>query len=266
MGIVNVTPDSFSDGGHHATTDAAIAHARELIAQGAQILDIGGESTRPGAPPVTADEEIARVLPLIEALRDSGIPLSVDSYKPSVMQAALDAGADMLNDIRGFASDAALAVAAGHKRCAVCVMHMKGEPTTMQQGEKHYDNVVAEVSDFLLERARALEAAGVGRERILLDPGLGFGKTVEHNYTLLARLAAIGGRRYPLLVGLSRKSMIGAITGKPVDQRLAGSLAGALAAVARGAAIVRVHDVGETVDALDVWQATATLDEKTDEQ
>ena len=262
MGIVNVTPDSFSDGGQHDTRDSAIDHARLLISQGADMLDIGGESTRPGAPRVETADEAARILPVIEALRDTGIPLSVDTYKPDVMRAALDAGADMLNDICGFASDAALQVAAADKRCGLCVMHMLGEPQTMQASEPHYDDVVAEVSRFLLARAQRLQAAGVDSRRITLDPGLGFGKSVAHNYTLLARLRAMGSHGYPLLVGLSRKSMIGAITGKPVDQRLAGSLAGMLAAAARGAAILRVHDVAQTVDALAVWRATESFEEK----
>ncbi len=261
MGIVNITPDSFSDGGRHDTLDAAIAHARQLIADGAQMLDIGGESTRPGAPYVSAHDEAARVLPLIEALRSANVPLSIDSYKPEVMRAALDAGADMLNDIRGFDSDAALAVAAEHPSCGLCVMHMLGEPQTMQATPPHYGDVVAEVGAFLLERAQRLRAGGIDARRIMLDPGLGFGKTTEHNYTLLARLRALDSLGYPLLVGLSRKSMIGAITGKPVDQRLAGSLAGALAAAARGASIIRVHDVAQTVDALAVWRATESFNE-----
>lgn len=257
MGIVNVTPDSFSDGGRHDTLDAAIAHAHRLIGEGAHILDIGGESTRPGAPRVSTQEESARILPLVEALRDANIPLSIDSYKPDVMRAALDAGADMLNDICGFQSDAALAVAAANKRCGLCLMHMLGEPQTMQQ-EPQYQDVVAQVSAFLLERAQRLVSAGVDARRITLDPGLGFGKTTEHNYTLLGRLRALDAHGYPLLVGLSRKSMIGAVIGKPVDQRLAGSIAGALAAISRGAAIIRVHDVAATVDAIAVWQAAAS--------
>lgn len=262
MGIVNVTPDSFSDGGRHDSLDAAIAHARRLIAEGAHILDIGGESTRPGAPKISVQEEANRVLPLIEALRDADIPLSVDTYKPEIMRAALDAGADMLNDICGFASEAALQVAADDRRCGLCVMHMLGEPQTMQAVEPHYEDVVGEVRDFLLGQCRRLAAAGVARERIVLDPGLGFGKTTEHNYTLLARMRNLGAVGYPVLIGLSRKTMIGAVTGKPVDQRVAGSVAGALAAAARGAAILRVHDVAQTADALAVWQAVESLNEK----
>jgi len=262
MGIVNVTPDSFSDGGRHDTLDAAIEHAHRLIAEGAHILDIGGESTRPGAPSVSVQDEASRVLPLLEALRDTGIPLSVDTYKPEIMQAALDAGADMLNDIRGFVSDAALEVAAAHKRCGLCVMHMLGEPQTMQASEPHYDDVVGDVRDFLLRQCQRLTAAGVARERIVLDPGLGFGKTTEHNYTLLARMHHFDDLGYPVLIGLSRKTMIGAVTGKPVGQRVAGSVAGALAAAARGAAILRVHDVAQTADALAVWRAVESFNEK----
>jgi len=262
MGIVNVTPDSFSDGGHHDTLDAAIEHAHRLIAEGAHILDIGGESTRPGSPRVSLQDEANRVLPVIEALRDADIPLSVDTYKPEIMRSALDAGADMLNDIRGFASDAALQVAAADRRCGLCVMHMLGEPQTMQAGEPHYDDVVGDVRHFLLRQCQRLIAAGVAPERIVLDPGLGFGKTTEHNYTLLARMRNLGALGYPVLIGLSRKTMIGAVTGKPVDQRVAGSVAGALAAAARGAAIVRVHDVAQTADALAVWEAVESFNEK----
>lgn len=259
MGIVNITPDSFSDGGQHDRLDAALAHARKLIAEGADILDLGGESTRPGAPPVSLADECARVLPLIEALRDSGVPLSIDTYKPEVMRAALDAGADILNDICGFATAAAITTAAGHASCGLIAMHMLGEPRTMQAEEPVYADVVGEVGAWLLARARALEAAGVERRRIMLDPGLGFGKTVDHNYTLLARLPELRASGYPVLVGASRKSMIGAITGLPVDQRLAGSLAAALAAAARGAAVLRVHDVAATRDALAVWHTTESF-------
>lgn len=259
MGIINITPDSFSDGGQHASLDAALAHARQLIAEGADILDLGGESTRPGAPPVTLETECQRVLPLIEGLRNLNVPLSIDSYKPEVMRAALDAGADMLNDIRGFTDAAAIAVAASHVRCGLIAMHMLGEPRTMQTAEPVYGDVVGEVSAWLAARARALEAAGVERRRIMLDPGLGFGKTVTHNYTLLARLPELRACGYPLLVGASRKSMIGAVTGQPVDHRLAGSVAAALAAATRGAAVLRVHDVAATRDALRVWQTTASF-------
>ncbi|GAA4332625.1 dihydropteroate synthase [Pigmentiphaga soli] len=253
MGVVNVTPDSFSDGGRHATLEAAVAHARRLVEEGADLLDIGGESTRPGAAPVSEAEELERVLPLVEALRDAGVPLSVDTAKPAVMRAVLDAGADMINDIRAFDTPEALAAVAGGQ-CGVCAMHMRGEPRTMQQAPR-YDDVVAEVRDFLAARAGALRDAGVAARRICLDPGFGFGKTAEHNFRLLHELPALAAAGYPLLIGVSRKSMIGAATGKPVGERTAGSVAAALAAIARGAAIVRVHDVAATVDAIKVWRA-----------
>ncbi len=254
MGIVNATPDSFSDGGQHATTDAAIAHARNLVREGAQILDIGGESTRPGSQGVAAAEELNRVLPVVEALRDDGIALSVDTCKPEVMRACLDAGADMINDVTGFINAQSRDIVARHASCAVCVMHMQGEPRTMQVAP-HYDDVVAEVRAELLRRATALADCGVDHRRILIDPGFGFGKTVAQNYALLRNLDRLVETGYPVLLGLSRKSMIGAVTGTPVGERLAGSLAGALAGVARGAAIVRVHDVAATRDALAVWRA-----------
>lgn len=258
MGIVNITPDSFSDGGQHDRADAAIAHARELVQQGADLLDIGGESTRPGAPPVAATEECARVLPVIEGLRDLDVPLSIDTLKPEVMQAALDAGADILNDISGFRSPLAREVAARHPRCGVITMHMQGTPQTMQEAPV-YQDVVSEVKEFLVHSARSLESAGVARDRIMLDPGFGFGKTVEHNYTLLAHLQALTAQGLPVLVGVSRKSMLGAITGKPVNDRLAASIAAALAAAQRGAAVLRVHDVGPTVDALAIWRTVETF-------
>lgn len=253
MGIVNVTPDSFSDGGQHDDADSAVAHARQLIADGAHILDLGGESTRPGAEPVSAQDELRRLLPVIEALRDCGVPLSVDTFKPEVMSAVLDAGADMINDIYGFRQPGAIEAVA-QSRCGVCVMHMKGEPRTMQQSPE-YSDLLGEIGMFLGSRAQRLRAAWVDPRRIVLDPGFGFGKTAEQNYQLLRRLSSLRVSSYPLLVGLSRKSMIGAVTGRPVQDRLAGSIAAALACVARGAAIVRVHDVAETVDALKVWQS-----------
>lgn len=253
MGIVNVTPDSFSDGNQYIQTDAAIAHAQQLVAEGADILDIGGESTRPGAEPVSVQEELRRLLPVIEALRELNIPLSVDTFKPEVMRAVLDAGADIINDIAGFRDPASVAAVADSS-CGLCVMHMQGEPKTMQK-QPYYDDLYAEVRQFLLQRVQALRGAGVAPERIMLDPGLGFGKTVAHNYSLLRDLAAIQIESYPWLIGLSRKSMIGHVVNRPPQQRLAGSLAGMLAAVARGAAVVRVHDVAESADALRVWQA-----------
>ncbi|OZI71004.1 dihydropteroate synthase [Bordetella genomosp. 12] len=253
MGIVNVTPDSFSDGGQHDDPDRAVAHARQLIAEGAHILDLGGESTRPGAPAVSAQEELRRLLPVIEALRDSGVPLSIDTFKPEVMRAVLDAGADMINDIYGFRQPGAIEAVA-QSRCGLCVMHMKGEPGTMQDAPE-YTDLMGEIGVFLGARAQRLRAAWVDPRRIVLDPGFGFGKTMDQNYQLLRRLASLRVSSYPLLIGLSRKSMIGAVTGRPVGERLPGSIAAALACVARGASIVRVHDVAATIDALKVWQA-----------
>lgn len=253
MGIVNLTPDSFSDGGRHLDPRAAIDAGLAMVEQGADILDLGAESTRPGAATVEPAEEIRRLLPVIEGLSACGVPLSVDTRKPEVMREVLAAGADMINDIAGFATPAAIeAVAAS--RCGLCVMHMQGEPGTMQQAPA-YEDVVAEVQDWLRERVVALGAAGVEATRIVLDPGIGFGKTVDHNLQLLEALDEFAVFGMPLLVGVSRKSLIGALTGRPIDGRLAGSLAAALAAVARGAKIVRVHDVPETRDALRVWQA-----------
>lgn len=253
MGILNVTPDSFSDGGAYLAVDAALAQARALIAQGADLLDLGAESTRPGAEPVSAEVQAARLLPVVEGLRDAGIPLSIDTSEPTVMRATLDAGADMINDIQALRLPGAID-AVVHSRCALCVMHMQGEPRTMQ-ASPHYDDVVGEVGAFLAQRTRQLQAAGIDARRIVLDPGFGFGKTVDQNYALLRGMRALQAAGYPLLAGVSRKSMIGAVTGKPVQDRLAGSIAAALAAVAQGASLVRVHDVAATVDALAVWQA-----------
>ena len=253
MGIVNVTPDSFSDGGHHLQRDAAIAHAQQLIAEGADILDIGGESTRPGAQPVGVQEELDRVLPVIEALRGISVPVSIDTCKPQVMREAIAAGAQMVNDIDALQDAAALnAVAAGD--AAVCLMHKQGTPQNMQQ-QPRYRDVVAEVSGFLRERIAAAEAAGIARERIVADPGFGFGKTLAHNLGLLRELGQLRDLGVPVLAGLSRKSMLGAITGQDVNHRVSASVAAALIAVQRGAAIVRVHDVRATVDALKIWNA-----------
>ena len=254
MGIVNVTPDSFSDGGQHDQTDTAIAHARQLIAQGAHILDIGGESTRPGAASVTLEIELARIMPVLDALKDSGAAISIDTCKAEVMRAALAGGADMINDVTGLRTAQARAVVAQHPHCGVCVMHMQGEPRTMQQNP-HYEDVVREVHQDLLHQAYTLQESGVDRARISIDPGLGFGKTLAQNYQLIAELETIASSGYPVVFGASRKSMLGAVTGQTVDQRLAGSLAAALAGVAHGAAVLRVHDVAETRDALMVWQS-----------
>ena len=257
MGILNVTPDSFSDGGRYQALEFAVERAELMIKDGVDIIDIGGESTRPGSPSVPADEELRRVMPAIYALRELGYPLSIDTCKPEVMREAIIAGADMINDINGFRAPGAIE-AVKDSDCALCVMHMQGTPQDMQ-ARPDYEDVVADVIAFLRERVDALLAAGVARERITIDPGFGFGKSVEHNYALLRSISRMESELgQPVLAGLSRKSMIGAVTGRSVEQRLAGSLAGALAAVAQGARIVRVHDVAETVDALKVWQAATT--------
>ncbi|MES2743485.1 MAG: dihydropteroate synthase [Pseudomonadota bacterium] len=254
MGILNVTPDSFSDGGRFQSLEFALARAEDMIAAGADIIDIGGESSRPGAPALSLADELQRVMPVLYALRGCDRPLSVDTYKPAVMREAIAAGADMINDINAFRAPGAIdAVRAGD--CALCIMHMQRDPQTMQQ-RPEYEDVVREVIDFLRERVTALCAAGIDRERLCVDPGFGFGKTVEHNFALLKATGRIRAELgLPVLAGLSRKAMLGAVTGQPVERRLAASLAGALAAVAHGAQIVRVHDVAETVDALKVWQA-----------
>jgi dihydropteroate synthase len=263
MGVLNVTPDSFSDGGRYAATTAALAHARGLLDDGADILDVGGESTRPGADPVPELEELDRVLPLLEALRaecdQRGVPISVDTRKPAVMRAAIAAGASMINDVSALQAPGALdVIAVAEPPVAVCLMHMRGEPVTMQQAVV-YNDVVAEVAAFLHERSDACRVAGIAHERIVVDPGFGFGKTVDHNLVLLRRLEGIVALGYPVLAGLSRKSTIGALTGRALGDRVAGSVAAALAAVARGAAIVRVHDVRETVDALKIWEAIGNV-------
>ena len=253
MGIVNVTPDSFSDGGRYLSAPAALEHARRLIDEGADLLDIGGESTRPGAADVPESEEIDRVVPLIEALRSTAVPLSVDTSKPGVMRAALAAGAMIVNDVRAF-QEVGAPEAVAHSRCGLVLMHMQGTPRTMQR-EPHYGNVVQEVSDFLRARVAALVQAGVVAERIAVDPGFGFGKSVDHNFCLLRELDKLSALGRPVLVGLSRKSMLGAVTGRAVGERVAASVAAAVLAVERGARIVRVHDVAATRDALRVWAA-----------
>jgi len=253
MGVVNVTPDSFSDGGLYADTGRAVALAHELIAEGADLLDIGGESTRPGAPAVALDEERERVLPVIAALRDCGVPLSVDTRKPALMREAVAAGAAIINDIDALCGDGALEASA-QSGAAVCLMHKQGDPLTMQHAPR-YGDVVAEVRMFLTDRVAAAEAAGIPADRIVIDPGFGFGKTLEHNLALLRGLRHIADIGVPVLVGISRKSMLGSLTGRPVNERLHASVAAALIAVQNGAAIVRVHDVAATRDALAVWSA-----------
>ncbi|HEY2928928.1 dihydropteroate synthase [Piscinibacter sp.] len=254
MGIVNVTPDSFSDGGRYGDVDAALAHCRRLLSEGADILDIGGESSRPGAHPVGVEEELRRVLPVLEGALRLGCPISIDSAKSELMRAALALGVDIVNDINAFRAPGALEQVAAHPSCGVCLMHMQGEPRSMQ-AEPVYGDVVREVGDFLVARAELLRHAGVAAERIVLDPGIGFGKTAAHNFELLQRQDALLHRGYPLLVGWSRKSSLGALTGRGPSDRMAASVAAALAAVQRGAHIVRVHDVAATVDALKVWHA-----------
>ena len=254
MGIVNVTPDSFSDGGRHASTKAALAHCERLVAEGAQLLDIGGESSRPGALPVPLDEELARVLPVLDGALTLGVPVSIDTVKAEVMRVVLERGADIVNDIHALQAPGAVEVVAGHAQAGVCLMHMRGDPATMQD-RPAYDDVVAEVADFLAARRDALIATGIDAERIVLDPGIGFGKSVAHNLELLRRQDELRVLGRPLLLGWSRKSTLGALTGRPVEERLAASLAAALAAAMRGARVLRVHDVAATVDALKLWDA-----------
>ena len=259
MGVVNATPDSFSDGGRFADPAAALAQARRLIAEGADILDVGGESTRPGAQAVDAAQEIERIVPLIRAVRaESAVPISVDTMKPQVARAAVAAGATMWNDVTALRHAPDSAAVAAELGCQVVLMHMQGEPRTMQ-AEPHYEDVVREVADFLAARAEAAIAAGVARERIWLDPGVGFGKhRLRHNLPLLAGLDRIVALGFPVLLGVSRKSFIGALDGGAgTDDRLGGSIAGALAGAAAGVAAVRVHEVRETVQALRVWRAIA---------
>ena len=254
MGIVNVTPDSFSDGGRHGSTAAALRHCEQLLKEGADILDIGGESTRPGSRAVPLDEELSRVVPLVREAVTLGVPISVDTYKPEVMRAVLDLGADIVNDIWALRQPGAAAAVAAHPQCGVCLMHMHRDPQTMQQAPMDGD-VVPQVLSFLELQAHNLLALGVEKTRILLDAGIGFGKTVEQNFALLARHSELLAAGYPLLAGWSRKSSLGAVTGLEVDQRMVPSVAAAVLAVERGASVVRVHDVRETVAALAVWSA-----------
>ena len=258
MGILNITPDSFSDGGAHFDHEQALAHARQMLADGADVIDVGGESTRPGARPVREKDEIERVLPVIEALARDGAIVGIDTMKTGVMRAALAAGATFVNDVRALQARGALDVVAP-SGAAVCLMHMQGTPRTMQKAPA-YDDVVREVRDFLVARALVCEAAGIAHERIAIDPGFGFGKTREHNLSLVRALPVFAATGYPVLAGLSRKGTLGEITGRAVAERVAGSVAAALAAAARGALLLRVHDVRETVDALKVWHAFAGRD------
>ena len=253
MGVLNVTPDSFSDGGRFLDFDGALAHARAMLADGADIIDIGGESTRPGALPTAEADEIGRVVPITEALARDGVLVSVDTMKPGVMRAAIDAGASMINDVRALQAPGAMDVVT-KSDVAVCLMHMQGEPPTMQTAPAYRD-VVNDVRDFLQARAVACMSAGIAGERIIVDPGFGFGKTVAHNLRLIRELESIVSLGFPVAVGASRKSSLGKLTGRTADDRLAASIAASLAAVAHGASIVRVHDVRETVDALNVWRA-----------
>lgn len=254
MGILNVTPDSFSDGGRFIARDSALRQAEQLLAEGADIIDIGGESSRPGSDALPLEQELERVIPIVESLRECGVPLSIDTYKPAVMRASLAAGADMINDIWGFRQPGAVDAVAG-SQCGLCVMHMLNDPLTMQSAPSYRD-VAAEVGQFLAMQANMLEAKGVARSRICVDPGFGFGKTLEHNLTLLGRLDELAHGSWPVLVGMSRKSMLGQLTGRKMPtERLAASVAAALCAAERGAFIIRVHDVAPTVDALKVWQA-----------
>jgi dihydropteroate synthase len=252
MGVVNVTPDSFSDGGRFLDAKAAIAQGRKLIDEGADILDIGGESSRPGAQAVAEQEELARVLPVVKALKD--VPVSIDTRRPSVMRAVLAEGASMINDIEALSAAGALDAVADTD-CAVCLMHKKGDPATMQNAPS-YGDVAVEVRDFLSARISACQIAGIEKDRITIDPGFGFGKTVAHNFTLLKRLPELAALGMPVVAGWSRKSTLGTVTGRPVGERLAGSLAAALLALQAGATILRVHDVKETRDVIAVWEAS----------
>lgn len=254
MGILNVTPDSFSDGGRYDTVAAAVAQAYQLIEAGADILDIGGESTRPDAPSVPIAQELDRVLPVLQALQTCGVPLSLDTQKTAVMAAALAVGVDMINDVNAFQAAGAVECVAS-TNVSLCVMHMQGNPATMQQNPCYANGVVKQVRDFLAARWQVLHAAGVNPARVWLDPGFGFGKSVAHNFSLLKHLSAVRVDGLPLLVGLSRKSMLGAVTGRAVDQRLGASVVAAVLAMQQGAQIIRVHDVAASVDARHVLQA-----------
>ncbi|MFY2764213.1 dihydropteroate synthase [Arenimonas sp. MALMAid1274] len=258
MGIVNVTPDSFSDGGAHADVDAAVAHGLRLVAEGADLLDIGGESTRPGATPVSPEEERRRVLPVVERLaRETGVPVSVDTSDPELMRAAVAAGAGVINDVRALRRDGALDAAAS-LGVPVVLMHMPAEPGGMQD-DPRYDDVVAEVHRFLAERLFACEMAGIAKKNLVVDPGFGFGKTLDHNLLLLRQLSRFADLGVPVLAGLSRKRSLGDLTGRPVHERVHASVAAAVLAAEYGARLIRVHDVAATVDALKIWAAVAAL-------
>ena len=252
MGILNVTPDSFSDGGQYTSLDFAVTHARQMIAEGADLIDVGAESTRPGAQSVDPALELRRLMPVLEALVPLGIPISIDTRRPEVMRAALAMGADCINDVQALQVDGALDTVR-ESNCAVCLMHMQGTPGTMQTAP-HYRDVVSEVGQFLRDRVQAVRRLGLSENRVLVDPGIGFGKTLEQNLELIGRLSELAPE-VPVLIGLSRKRMVGDLTGRPLSERLPGSVGGALAAIASGAAVVRVHDVAATVDALVVWRA-----------
>ncbi|HEY6513157.1 MAG TPA: dihydropteroate synthase [Burkholderiaceae bacterium] len=260
MGIVNVTPDSFFDGGRHLASDAARAHCERLVGEGADILDIGGESTRPGSRSPSVQEELDRVMPVLEHACTLGVPVSVDTSRVEVMRAALKAGADIVNDVRALRLPGALEAVATHAGCGVCLMHMLGDDPAVMQQAPAYDDVMADVRSFLHERLLAVERAGVAKKRVVLDPGIGFGKTPEHNWALMQGLDQLLALGQPLLIGWSRKSMVGALTGRSKEDRLAGSLAAALASVQRGARVVRVHDVAATVDALAVWRRSGLVE------
>lgn len=255
MGILNVTPDSFSDGGNYCQLDSAVKQAHTLLEEGAKIIDIGGESTRPGAPDVSLEDELDRVIPLVKALRKtSDCIISIDTSKSEVMRQAILAGADIINDVRALQEPGAIEVLSAYPDVAICLMHMQGQPRTMQSNPQ-YEDLFADINDFFSERIEACEQAGIQQQRIILDPGFGFGKTLAHNYEILNRFDEFNQFNLPVLAGLSRKSMIGNLLNKSTNERLAGSLAGALIAAQNGAKIIRVHDVSETLDVLTVWQA-----------
>jgi dihydropteroate synthase len=256
MGILNVTPDSFSDGGQFTSLDLAVKHARQMIAEGADLIDLGAESTRPGAQSVDPALELRRLMPVLEALVPLGVPISIDTRRPEIMRAALAMGADCINDVQALQFEGALD-AVRESNCAVCLMHMQGTPGTMQAAPLYRD-VVKEVGQFLRDRVQAVQRLGLSANRLLVDPGIGFGKTLEQNLALIGRLSELAPE-VPVLIGLSRKRMVGDLTGRPISERLPGSVGGALAAIARGAAVVRVHDVAATVEALSVWRAVMSI-------